>query len=288
MKALIKNVLWQGLHLVTGDAVAPLRVLSGPAKGAILNLDLRTQGSYWLGNYDHFASARIPIHRYLRPGNTAWDCGSFVGFYAAIFRRLVGPTGLVSVFEGSAENFSRLKEMPNLNGWDNVSVYHRAIGPDHTEIEFAGGSGAASGPASISPRFKSMPVAMTERVRCFGVDELVFDAQIAPPHMIKFDLEGAEAQALHNGSQIFHEVRPILLLEMHGSDALEATARFLDIYHYAAASADALSKFAEVPEKVWVAGLQIGAFRSGEALLASGGTDKMMLLLPCEHRDLQS
>lgn len=286
MKSLIKNALWQGLRRATGNEVVPLRVLSGPARGAVLNLDLRTQGSYWLGNYDHYAAARIPVCRYLRRGDTAWDCGSFVGFYAAIFRKLVGPNGLVAVFEGSAANFDHLRSLPLLNGWKNVSIYHRAVGPDHTDIEFAGASGGASGPAKISPRFKSIPAAKTEMVRCFGIDELVFEAGMPKPGVIKLDLEGAEAHALHNGIRIFSECRPILLLEMHGSDALDATARFLDDYGYCATPAQALEKFASVSESRWLTRLRDRAFMNGKSLADSGGTPQMMLVLPREHPDL--
>jgi FkbM family methyltransferase len=286
MKSLIKKMLWRGLRTVRGSDSVPLRVLAGPAKRTVLNLDL-TQGSYWLGNYDRYVLARIPLSRYLRPGDTAWDCGAFVGFYTAIFRRLVGDSGQVIASEGSQANFAQLKKVPALNGWENVQILHQAVGPDHIHIEFAGGFGGASGPATISPRFKCTSAANTETVRCFGIDELV-ESGIPRPQLIKFDLEGAEEPALHNGPELFDNDRPLLLLEMHGAGAFAATARFLDVYGYWAAPASSLAKFDRVSEDRWLASLRAGSFRTGQSLLASRDISEMMLMLPMEHSDLRS
>ncbi|MBS0656731.1 MAG: FkbM family methyltransferase [Verrucomicrobia bacterium] len=288
MKTLAKNLLWHALRILKGGETVPLRVLGGPAKGAILNLDVRSQASYWLGNYDEYVITRVPFERYLRAGDVAWDCGAFVGFYAAIFRKCVGDTGRVLVIEASQANFRQVARLPELNRWTNVDVRHAAVGPDHSHIEFVGGMGGASGPVGLSPRFATAADVTTEKVQCLGVDELVDEAGAPPPGFIKFDLEGAECSALHNGARVFEQHRPVLMLELHGEAAREAACRFLDRHRYAAVPVHLLDKLSQASPAQWLATLRAKALRSGRALAEWPELPHVMLVFPLEHPELGS
>jgi FkbM family methyltransferase len=263
----------------------PLKVRNGPAKGTLLRLDLRQHGQYWIGDYDAYAFDHIPWSRYLKAGDIAWDCGAYVGYYTAVFRKHVGDSGHVAVFEASAINHAELVKLPPNNGWRNVTVHHAAVGADHTEIEFVANLGGASGPFGLSKQYAASSTLQIERVRCHGIDELVFEKQVPAPHLMKLDLESAEVFALHNGPRVFNETRPVILLELHGQEAAEAAGRFLEIYRYAGTPVENLLNFQEASEAAWLESLQTSAVRTADELRALPYIPHMLLVLPAEHRD---
>lgn len=233
IKTIGKNLLWGGLRPFKSGPAWPWRVRSGPAKGARLVLDLRYQGSYWLGTYDDWILDRLSLKTWLKPGDVAWDCGTYVGYYAAVFRKLVGSEGRILAFEASLRNYECVKMVPTLNSWTNVEVIHRAVGPDHSTIKFAGNLRGTSGPVGLTKEFGDKDLEI-EHVPCSGVDELVEELGYPLPDFIKFDLETAEEQALHNGKNVFSGKRPILLLEVHGEPVVQSVNDFLTTYSYLA------------------------------------------------------
>jgi FkbM family methyltransferase len=233
-KQLSNQGLWFGHFWLTGHRIATLKIRSGPAKGIRMRFDLRQEGSYWLGHYDAWVLQRLKLHRWLRPGQVAWDGGAYIGYYTAIFRGLVGSTGRVVAFEASSANYERVASLPHLNGWSNVEVVNQAIGPDHCAIEFVGNLGGSSGPYGLGKQFAATQALDIETVPCAGVDELVYEHGMTAPDFIKFDLETAETYALHNGDNVFTVKRPLLLLELHGDPTSVSAGRFLETYDYAA------------------------------------------------------
>ena len=230
LSSLGKHVLWGALRPMYSADHWPMRVLSGPARGARLTLDLRIEGSYWLGTYDRWILDRFRLEDWLPAGGVGWDCGSYVGYYAAIMRKAVGPTGAVHVFEASSANYRRLANLPRINAWDNVRVWNMAVGPDHTSISFAGDLNGSSGPVGLGKRYAGTP--QVEQVVSSGLDELHWEYGVPLPDLIKLDLETAEEFALHNGRRLFTEKRPVLLLEWHGTQVMPAVWRFLQDYDY--------------------------------------------------------
>jgi FkbM family methyltransferase len=208
-------------------------------------LDVRTQGSYWLGTYDRWILQRVPLKRFLRPGDTAWDCGAFVGYYTAIFRKLVGNTGFVFSFEASSQNYLQVTCIPKLNQWSNLAILNLAVGPDHTAVKFAAAEGGASGPIGLVHGVREHISSGVEDVQSCGVDELVYEKGVRQPHFIKFDLETGEIFALNNGHRLFAEARPYILLELHGEAALQATLKFIEYQQYLAAPVHELPKIRE-------------------------------------------
>ena len=231
VKAFIKNSLFK---LLSGSkGYSDLSVLSGPAKGTKLRLDLRKEGSYWLGTYDKWLFESLPFSNFIKPGDVVWDCGAYVGYYAAVYRKLVGATGKVYVFEASSDNYSRLKYLPEINGWSNVVVLNKAVGPDHTVLQFVNNIGGSNGPYNLAKKYKeSITELEIEEVECCGVDELIYEKGIPAPSFIKFDLESAEEFALHNGDTLFKTIKPVILLELHGEKARDAAGLFFEKYLY--------------------------------------------------------
>jgi len=234
MNLRLKKYIKSALSKILGnkEGICVVKVLTGSAKGIKLTLDLKKESSYWLGTYDKWILDRVNLDHIIKPGWVAWDCGAYVGFYASIFRKLVGTNGFVYAFEASKENFDRLKNLPKINNWENVFILNEAVGPDHTVINFISNQGGASGPVTETRGLNE--VIKIEQVVSRGVDELVFDMGIKPPNLIKFDLETAEIFALANGDHVYTTYKPILLLELHGRDCLIAASKFLDKYNYMA------------------------------------------------------
>jgi FkbM family methyltransferase len=229
VSTMAKEVAWSSMRPFHASDAWPLRVRSGPAKGLILNIDVRQCGSYWLGTYDQWILDHVRISDWLPQGGIAWDCGAFVGYYTALFRRCVGNEGQVFGFEASARNFARLRGLPKLNHWSNVEILHFAVGRDHQSIEFEGGHGGASGPIETKQFQISSSV---ELVQSVGIDEMVYEYGKPAPDFLKLDLEGAEIFALKNGSRVFQKKRPVMLLELHGKKALESFGEFLVEFEY--------------------------------------------------------
>jgi len=284
-KNLAKQATWWILKLWHGKNVVPLRVRAGPAKGVVLSLDVRSESAYWFGRYDAYAFVRLPFSRYLSGGAVAWDCGAFVGYYAAVFRKIVGANGRVVVFEASTENHVHLAPLPALNGWRNVEVRHEAVGRAHAVIEFAANRGAASGPYFHGSYFDDGKPLVVEKIPSRGVDELVFELGLPAPAFIKFDLEGAEEFALHNGPRVFAEARPVLLLELHGEAARDAAGRFLETYRYGATCVDQLADLAQGSTAQWLDSLRAHAVRNLRELRALSFIPHMLLAIPAEHPD---
>ncbi len=231
----IKNIIKQFLfHLLSSKkGYSDFKVLSGPAKGVKLRLDIRKEGSYWLGNYDQWIFDAVPLEEFLKAGDTAWDCGAYVGYYTAIFRKIVGEKGKVICFEASSTNFKRVQQLPAINNWENVQVLPLAVGPENTILKFVNNIGGSNGPFNLDKKYKEDESELEiEEVPSCGVDELIYSKGIAAPNFIKFDLESAEEFALHNGHRCFTEVRPVILLELHGSIARDAAGEFLEKYQY--------------------------------------------------------
>lgn len=231
IKKVVKAILWGIFPKKNG--VSSLKVLNGPAKGIILNLDMRLEGSYWLGNYDKWIFDDIDFNEYIKPGNIVWDGGAYVGYYTACFRKLIGNTGQVHSFEASITNYNRLIDLPKNNKWDNVFIHNLAIGPEHSEISFVDNLGGSNGPYGLDKVYnKNKNDLVINKVMCSGVDELINERDIPVPDFIKFDLESAEEFALHNGDKLFKEKRPIILLELHGIKAKQSAGLFLEKYNY--------------------------------------------------------
>lgn len=209
-----------------------IKVLTGPAKGSLLNLDLRKEGSYWLGTYDSWILDRVPLNRLVMPGDTAWDCGAYVGYYTAIFRNLVGTSGQVVSVEASSINYRNLAGVALENKWENVDFLNLAIGPENSTIDFAGSELGSAGPIGLIEGSRSAIKAGIEQVRCYGVDELISEKNVSIPNFIKFDLETGEIFALSNGADLFGTYRPIILLELHGTEALAAALAFSKNFDY--------------------------------------------------------
>lgn len=210
-----------------------LPVLGGPARGLRLRLDVDgrlVDSNYVLGTYDRHVTHFLA--RMCRPGWTAWDCGSYLGFYTVLLARLVGPSGHVVAFEPDSRNLARTRENVEMNRFTNVEYVAAAVGGITGEVEFIlsndsnshiSGTWIGRSPQDYAGRERD---GGHQRVTCLRLDDAVQGAGLPVPHLIKMDIEGAETHALDGAIHLARHARPIIALELHNPDSELAAWRF--------------------------------------------------------------
>jgi FkbM family methyltransferase len=199
------------INAAAGDRVHVVRILSGPARGRRLSLELAQEKAYWLGVYER--PVQQILCEVLRPGDLFYDVGAHVGFFSVCAAAL---GARVVAVEPDAANAARLRVNAALNGFE-VRVVEAAAWSE---------SGSVSLERGDSP--KEGRVAPGTGVRAVVIDELV-EAEGAPV-LIKLDVEGAEVEALRGAQRTLERDRPVVLCELHGDAARQEVAALLDGY----------------------------------------------------------
>ena len=182
---------------------AVVRVRSGNARGARLELDLARERAYWLGHYEPEIQAFLAAH--VRPGQVVYDVGAHVGFHA------VGAACLgaeVHAFEPVAASASRLRRNAELNALP-LHVHEAAAWDDD------GGVAAMGGYEGREARFEP-----GGSVRSVSLD--AFADRHPDPHLVKLDVEGAELRVLTGARRLVERARPVVLFELHDPRTLDA------------------------------------------------------------------
>lgn len=232
-----RTLFAQSLTAVAGDAegLVTLPIVSGPARGFRMKLDLfSAEGSFWLGRYERPIAARLAL--LCQVGWNVWDCGAHIGYYTLVFSRRVGSTGKVVAFEPDPNNFQRVDQNLRLNNLQNAVVVQTAIGSPTGEAMFVSLRQQTShlvntyvGTRALENKECPSPESLV-RVRCLGLDQLL--EQFPAPHLVKLDIEGAEALALVHANKLATETRPRLIIELHNPDCEEAVRDFCHRYQY--------------------------------------------------------
>ena len=195
------------------DAFEAVEVAAGPLAGTRLVLDLQREKHLWAGTFEPWVQQTITDH--LRRNGVAWDVGAHVGYHALLMHRICGPGRVVAV-EPDLALVDRLEANCRLNHALGLVVVAAAAAPQR-----------ASGMVTLD--------SLLERHE--------------PPHLVKIDVSGAEADALSGARKLLTVVRPLVLVELHGAAGLHA----LELLHDAGYRTRAIDR----PDDV------IGALRSG-------------------------
>ncbi len=167
----------------------------------------------------------------LRPAMTMYDVGANVGFYTVIAARLVGPNGRVIAFEPVPETARQLSENAELNGFGNVTAYCEALGATDGREAFVVSAESTLSRLAIhgaSIRNKVSEIQVTVR----RLDGLVAERRLPKPDVMKIDVEGAEAGVLTGAAGTLRAARPILVIELHGTN--EVVSKILHELDYTA------------------------------------------------------
>ena len=199
-----------------------VQIAAGYLAGKPMILDLQTEKDYWLGTYE--PELQAAIHDWVKAGMVVYDVGANVGYITLMFALTTGKTGRIFAFEALPANKERLGMnivLNNLSG--KVTILDCAVidkpGKTHFLIGPSDDMGKAEGSAG------RQEIAYLESIQIDGtsLDSFVFEMDYPAPDLIKIDIEGGEVLALPGMKRLLSEVKPIILLELHGHEAAQIT-----------------------------------------------------------------
>ena len=216
----ISNLIRQTLNLLSPEGFSKVTIASGRAEGLVMDLDLKKEKDYWLGTYE--PKLQEMIHRYVREGWTAYDVGANIGYFSLILAKTVGISGDVYAFEAMPGNVKRLKNNLVLNEVSSrVKVLPYAVINESKPVQFLPGPSGAMGKVEGSAGRHEGHRESFE-VQGISLDDFIADESNRPPNVIKMDIEGGEVLAIQGMKKVLTEIRPLIFLEIHGSDAAKS------------------------------------------------------------------
>ena len=189
----IQNGVGKGLKFNTGDSIA----------------------GFLLGTQE--PQVQSILQQIIKPGMVVFDLGANVGFLTLILARLAGPGGRVIAFEPLAKNAKQIEYNAAQNQFAHVMVRAEAIGKTDGEVVFRVSDFSTTGKLEAHQHGEPQGVAVNVPMR--SLDSVIASGEAPAPDMIKMDIEGAEAECLRGAMQLLAGKRPVMLIEIHGSNA---------------------------------------------------------------------
>ena len=179
-------------------------------EGIRLKIDPKDEGvaSFLIttGAYEPFEISLLT--QITRPGSVVIDIGAKIGHHTVIAADRVGPTGRVFAFEPSPENFGRLLENVELNGFiPRVRARQVAIGEQNLQCElYLSDTNFGDHQIRLAEKSnrQSLPVALRR-----------LDDEIEPgtrADVIKMDVQGAEYLALLGMQRVLNDSPDVTLI----------------------------------------------------------------------------
>ncbi len=138
---------------------------------------------------------REPVHtkifkEELKEGMTHIDIGASVGYYALLAASLVGDSGKVICLEPVEKNVDLLKKCLDINGFENVEIYKKALSSSDSGVKFKKSQMLNRGEVVEDDEEGS------ESVDSTTLDSLLDEIGDVNPDSIRMDIEGHEYEAL--------------------------------------------------------------------------------------------
>ena len=205
------------LNRAAPTGLTQVKIAGGDLAGYTILLDMQLDKDYWLGTYE--PELQAALRKVIQPGAVIYDVGANIGYVSLLLAKAAGEKGKVFAFEALPENAERWLTNMALNGKDaRLSLFAGAVtdaaGPVHFLVHASGGMGKAAGSAGRQDQYTSEVT-----VPGISLDEFVFGLGNPPPDVVKMDIEGGEVMALPGMRRVLKEVRPLMLLELHGPES---------------------------------------------------------------------
>jgi FkbM family methyltransferase len=181
----------------------------------------RSHSGFILGT--HKPEVQKLFASFLGPGMHMFDAGANVGYYATLCAGLVGPSGSVICFEPLPENVRQIEHNASLNGFSHMKVRNEALGAEDGSAVFFQSAEPTWGKLQSTGRLPDQYVGEIE-VKVRKLDSVMAEARFPNPDLIKIDVEGAEEALLQGAERTITEARPVLVIELHGTNAEIASA----------------------------------------------------------------
>ncbi len=208
------------LRLLPRSAV--VRARGGLTKGMRWRVGSSTHGA-WLGTYEPTMQAVLAAHA--RPDAVCYDVGANAGFFTLAFARLAGPKGHVFAFEPLAGNAAALLFHVAVNDLRQVTLVQAAVSETEGLLPFEAHEANSMGRLAAGAETGCL-------VPTLSLDGVVFARGLPPPHVIKIDVEGAEAAVLGGAARVLGECRPVVVLSLHGPDCFRDCLALLQGHGY--------------------------------------------------------
>jgi FkbM family methyltransferase len=211
-----------------------VQVRSGLSQGMWMRLHLPGEARIWRG--EHELSVQDLILAAVHPGATVYDIGAHAGSIALGVARLVGPSGHVIAFEADPKNVESLIENGSRNRLAaSLQVVPAAVWSyTATAIPFRrSGAQRSHGGVETDGQHPVLGSGEVINVSTVALDDFI--ANGGPiPQLIKIDVEGGEYEVLRGGTNLFATRRPLLIAEVHHSQATERIGAWLTENQYCA------------------------------------------------------
>ena len=192
------------LSLIPPKTVVP--ILQGPMAFRRWIVGSGVHG-YWLGSYEFEKQKRFAESA--AGARVIWDVGAHVGFYTLLASVTVNQRGRVFAFEPSPRNIAFINDHVRLNRCRNVVVCPLAVSDRNGTTSFDEAPGSSMGHIGTHGSLT---------VQVATLDGLVDAGTIAPPDLVKIDVEGEEARVLSGAERVLSTARPIIFLSTHSPD----------------------------------------------------------------------
>lgn len=189
-------------------------IQQGVARGLRFNTGGSVAG-FMLGTTE--PELQCAFELFVRPKMTVFDIGANVGFYSVLSARLVTPLGKVVAFDPLDSNARQIRYNANLNRFANIDVQELALGRVDGQAEFM--VSANSNWGMLSSVGRPPGHVATRTVRLAKLDTLLAEHALPPPGLMKMDVEGAEVDVLDGAKETLAKHRPVLLIDLHGTNA---------------------------------------------------------------------
>jgi len=229
----LARIIRNGLNLFAPDGLVQVEVSGGHLKGVSMLLDLKKEKDYWLGTYEpDFQKA---ISKHVNKGMVVYDVGANIGYTSLLFAQAVGETGKVFAFEALPNNVLRLRDNKQLNLpvlGQRIEVIPSAVVDSEKQVEFLIGPSPGTGKVDGSAGRQRDIYSESILVNGISLDEFVFEGGNATPDIVKIDVEGGEGFVINGMGRIMEQVRPTIMLEIHGSEAASVVLEALKSADY--------------------------------------------------------
>lgn len=210
------------------------RVDAGPAKGISFPIRLPEDKGIWTGTYEIDFATRLAAA--VKPGTITYDIGSWHGFFAGVMA--ARGAGHVHVFEPLPENAARIRRLAALNPERPMTLHACALGAGDAEMDLIVMPKTSMAKLEASTFQPAETSGERVRVRVRSIDAMVAAGEIAPPALMKIDVEGAEAMVLTGARKILRRYRPVIFAEVHSSALLGQCRALLESEGYRVESID--------------------------------------------------
>jgi FkbM family methyltransferase len=217
--------LWRrGLERLSTRVVLERHLPAGFGGGRI-SVSPASALKFWYPNLERVDPSLFDAASELvRPGDIVWDIGANVGLFTFAAAALAGRKGKVLALEPDIWLTGLLHRTISRDpqSWTGVDVLAAAasdhVGLCHLKIAARGRSSNYLGEGN-SQSGGSRAVQSTLSVT---LDWLL--SIYPPPHVLKIDVEGAEALVLKGATRVLSQVRPRILCEVNGDNSQEVSS----------------------------------------------------------------